>query len=75
MSDILEGENKEISCSTCELFVKERHWDIMLFIHFRDYSEELGNEGNKYQLKESYFINATRMLKIPFGSSKHAFGT
>jgi len=38
-------------------------------IHFRDYLEELGNQGYKYQLKESYFFNALKILKIPIGSS------
>jgi len=37
-------------------------------IHFRDYLNEIGLEGEKYQLKESYFINAMRILKLPDGA-------
>ena len=37
-------------------------------IHYRNYEEELGLKGKKYQLKETYFINAIRMLKVPLGS-------
>lgn len=40
-----------------------------IVIHFRDYLDEMGSEGEKYQLKESYFINAMRILKLPNGSN------
>lgn len=50
--------------------IKRRKYKLIdeCIIHFRDYEAELGLKGKKYQLKEKYFLNAIKMLKIPAGS-------